>query len=84
MATISDAANISKSGCYRLFRNTLKTTSNNCLLSYHFPMAAQLPVESNKPITKINYDVGLDCPAYFAKKFKLAFGKTSKKFKFES
>ena len=84
VADISDAANISESECYRLFRNTLKTTPNHYLLSYRLRMAAQMLVESDKPITKIAYDVGFNCPAYFAKKFKLAFAKTPKNFRQES
>ncbi len=84
VAAISDAANISESECYRLFRNTLKTTPNNYLLSHRLRVAAQMLVESDKAITQIAYEVGFSCPAYFAKKFKLAFGKTPKVFKKES
>lgn len=81
---MSAAANISESECYRLFRNALKTTPNNYLLDYRLRMAAQLLVESDKAITQVAYDVGFNCPAYFAKKFKLAFEKTPKNFRQES
>jgi len=84
VADISAAANISESECYRLFRNTLKTTPNNYLLSHRLRIAAQLLVESDKAITQIAYEVGFSCPAYFAKKFKLAFSKTPKVFRFEN
>jgi len=84
IATISAAANISESECYRLFRNTLKTTPNNYLLSHRLRVAAQMLVESDKAITQIAYEVGFSCPAYFAKKFKLAFSKTPKVFRFEN
>ncbi|WP_438462921.1 AraC family transcriptional regulator [Marinomonas sp. PE14-40] len=84
IADISHAANISESECYRLFRNALKSTPNNYLLNYRLRMAAHLLVESDKPITKVAYDTGFNCPAYFAKKFKLAFEKTPKTFRQES
>jgi len=84
VADISLAANISESECYRLFRNALKTTPNNYLLNYRLRIAAQMLVESNKAITKVAYDTGFSCPAYFAKKFKLAFEKTPKNFRQES
>lgn len=84
VAGISHAANISESECYRLFRNALKSTPNKYLLDYRLRIAAQLLVESDKTITKIAYDVGFNCPAYFAKKFKLAFAKTPKAFRTNS
>ncbi|MGF1725346.1 AraC family transcriptional regulator [Photobacterium nomapromontoriensis] len=84
ISAISHAANISESECYRLFRNTLKCTPNNYLLSYRLQKSTLLLLESRKSITEIAYEIGFNCPAYFAKKFRSAYGKTPKQFRQES
>ncbi|MGF1688084.1 AraC family transcriptional regulator [Photobacterium japonica] len=81
IAAISQAANISESECYRLFRQTLKCSPNQYVLQYRLQQAMTLLYETRKPITDIAYEVGFNCPAYFTKKFRLALGQTPKDFR---
>lgn len=78
---ISQAANISESECYRLFKNTFKSTPNQYLTEYRLQKAASLLIESDKQITQIAHIVGFNCAAYFSKRFRIAFGKTPKQFR---
>lgn len=81
IASISHAANISESECYRLFKQTLHCTPNHYLLTYRLRRAAGLLSKSTLPITDIAYKTGFNSPAYFAKKFKVAYGKTPRQFR---
>lgn len=81
IADISNAANISESECYRMFRNTLGCSPNSYLLNYRLRKSVQLLTESNKRISDIAYESGFNCSAYFAKKFKLAFDITPMQFR---
>ena len=81
IADISNAANISESECYRVFRGTLKCTPNHYLLDYRLRQSMQLLSQGNQPIAEVAYEVGFNCSAYFAKKFKLAFQMTPKQFR---
>lgn len=81
VAAISDAANISESECYRIFKKTLKSTPNQYLSEYRLQKAANLLFETDKQVTEIAHHVGFNCPAYFTKKFRLAYGKTPKQFR---
>ncbi|GHA55452.1 helix-turn-helix domain-containing protein [Photobacterium aphoticum] len=84
IAAISQAASISETECYRLFRQTLKCSPNQYVLQYRLQQSTVLLTETRQPITDIAYEVGFNCPAYFAKKFRLAFGKTPKQCRQES
>ncbi|WP_411991072.1 AraC family transcriptional regulator [Agarivorans sp. DSG3-1] len=82
-AAMSKAANISESECYRLFSCALKSSPNQYLLHYRLQQAANQLIESSRPITEVAHNVGFNCPAYFAKRFKQAYGKTPKQFRRE-
>lgn len=79
--TIGRAANISESECYRLFRTMLKSTPTGYLTDYRLRMAALTLSQSQQAISQIAYDVGFNCPAYFAKKFRQQYGMTPKEFR---
>tara|TARA_R110001583_G_scaffold16561_17_gene67935 strand:- start:38938 stop:39831 length:894 start_codon:yes stop_codon:yes gene_type:complete len=81
---MSDAANISESECYRLFKKALKTTPNQYLTEYRLQKAANLLIESDKQVTQIAHQVGFNCAAYFSKRFRLAFGQTPKQFRHQA
>uniref|UniRef100_A6VUH3 Cupin 2 conserved barrel domain protein n=1 Tax=Marinomonas sp. (strain MWYL1) TaxID=400668 RepID=A6VUH3_MARMS len=81
IADISEAANISESECYRIFRNALNCSPNSYLLNYRLRKSVQLLTESNKQIADIAFESGFNCSAYFAKKFKLAFNVTPMQFR---
>ena len=81
IANISQAANISESECYRIFRNALGCSPNSYLLNYRLRKSVQLLTESNKQIADIAFESGFNCSAYFAKKFKLAFNVTPMQFR---
>ena len=81
IADISQAASISESECYRIFRNALGCSPNSYLLNYRLRQSVQLLTESNKQIADIAYASGFNCSAYFAKKFKLAFNTTPMQFR---
>ncbi len=83
VAQISQAANISESECYRLFKSALKCTPNSYLLSYRLRQSTSMLVESPLPITEIAHQCGFNCPAYYAKKFRVAYGKTPRDFRRE-
>ncbi|WP_111639397.1 AraC family transcriptional regulator [Marinomonas shanghaiensis] len=81
IADISQAANISESECYRIFRNALSCSPNSYLLDYRLRRSVQLLTESNKKIADIAYEIGFNCSTYFAKKFKQAFNVTPMQFR---
>ncbi|TYL48521.1 AraC family transcriptional regulator [Marinomonas sp. IMCC 4694] len=81
IAEISEAANISESECFRVFRHALSCTPNQYLLHYRLRKSAQLLTESRKPIADVAHETGFNCAAYFAKKFKLTFGTTPNQFR---
>jgi AraC-like DNA-binding protein/mannose-6-phosphate isomerase-like protein (cupin superfamily) len=78
---ICNAANISESEGYRLFRNLLNSTPTAYLTEYRLRMAAQTLIQTKQPISQIAYDTGFNCPAYFAKKFRQQYGSTPKAFR---
>ncbi|MEL0636068.1 AraC family transcriptional regulator [Marinomonas sp. TI.3.20] len=81
IADISYAANISESECYRTFRDALKSTPNHYLLEHRLRQSLPLLTETNQSIANVAYEVGFNCSAYFAKKFKIAFQMTPKQFR---
>ncbi|CEO37641.1 AraC family transcriptional regulator [Photobacterium kishitanii] len=84
VADISAAANISESECYRMFKQALKCTPNGFLLSYRLRNAAVMLSESQSKITEIAQNVGFNCPAYFAKKFRQSYGVNPKQYRTQS
>lgn len=83
VGSISKAAAISESECYRLFKKTLKCTPNQYLLHYRLRKATTLLLNSTQSITDISSQCGFNCSAYFAKQFRLTYNKTPKQFRKE-
>ncbi|TPE46602.1 helix-turn-helix domain-containing protein [Maribrevibacterium harenarium] len=81
---VADAANISESECYRLFRSLLNTTPIGYLIEHRLRLAAEAISTTDLPIAAIADNTGFTCPAYFAKKFKQQFGVTPKGFRKQS
>ena len=81
IANISQAANISESECYRIFRNALGCSPNSYLLNYRLRKSVQLLTESNKQIADIAFESGFNCSAYFAKNLNLLFNVTPMQFR---
>ncbi|TPE49483.1 helix-turn-helix domain-containing protein [Maribrevibacterium harenarium] len=78
---VADAANMSESECYRLFRSLLNTTPIGYLTEHRLRLAAETISTTDLPIAMIADNTGFTCPAYFAKKFKQQFGVTPKGFR---
>lgn len=81
VSEIANAANMSESECYRMFRTSLGTTPIGYLTEHRLRLAAETICTTNKPIAEIADNVGFSCPAYFTKKFKQQFGMTPKAFR---
>lgn len=67
---IADAANISKTECYRCFSEFSEMTPTDYINKFRLQQAAQLLITSDKSMSEICYTTGFNNTSYFAKKFK--------------
>lgn len=73
---LAKEAHISKRVCYRLFRETLRTSPLEYMTDYRLRRACHQLSETNVPITQIAYNCGLGSSSYFGKLFRERFGIT--------
>lgn len=71
---IAEAANISKSECYRCFSLLSEMAPSEYLNKIRLLHAAQLLSDTNQNIIAICYQVGFNDTSYFAKMFKREYG----------
>lgn len=78
---IAGAANISKSECFRCFRNTINKKPVTYLNEYRLKMAAELITGTDMQITQICFSCGFNHISYFGKMFRQYYGMTPKDFR---
>lgn len=78
---LSNAANISESECYRLFKRSMNVTPGDYIMNYRLQLATLKLVESNQSILELTMDLGFKSPSYFTKKFKDKYSVTPTKFR---
>lgn len=71
---IAEAANVSKSECYRCFSLLSEMAPSEYLNKIRLLHAAQLLSDTNQSIITICYQVGFNDTSYFAKMFKREYG----------
>ena len=78
---IARAANISKSECFRCFRNIISKKPITYLNEYRLKVAAELLVSSDMQITEICFSCGFAHSSYFGKLFRQYYGVSPKQFR---
>lgn len=76
VAQLASAAYLSERACFRLFRDTLKTSPLDYLTDYRLQMACRKLLKTNDSISTIGYDCGLGSNSYFGKIFHKVVGCT--------
>ena len=71
---LAAAGGVSKRGCFRLFRQQLRTTPADYLRQYRLQKASALLCSGSLSITEIAYLCGLGSSSYFGKRFREQFG----------
>jgi len=78
---ISQAAFMSKTECYRLFKQYLGLTPMEYVLNQRLQHASMLLLDSNDSIVNIALNCGFNSSSYFSKKFKNHYHQTPKEFR---
>ncbi len=73
---LASVGNISKRGCFRLFRENIHMTPLEYITSYRLRKACKMLTKSTDSITQIVYNCGLGSSSYFGKIFHERFGCT--------
>lgn len=76
LADIAAAAKVSKSEALRCFKEGTATSPVDYLIQYRLNRAKQLLIETDRTVTEISSEVGLDNVGYFARLFKRMFNRT--------
>ncbi|WP_405567212.1 two-component regulator propeller domain-containing protein [Polaribacter sp. Asnod6-C07] len=76
-----DILDISRVKCYRLFKERLKQSPSDVIMSLRLQKAEALLKTKKLNISEISFECGYNDPKYFAKTFKKHFGKSPKEFK---
>ncbi|APZ47444.1 AraC family transcriptional regulator [Polaribacter reichenbachii] len=76
-----DLLAISRVKCYRLFKERLKQSPSDVIMSLRLQKAEALLKTNKLNISEISFECGYNDPKYFAKTFKKHFGKSPKEFK---
>ena len=78
---IAASANISKSECFRCFRNIISKKPIGCLNDYRLKKAAELLAQTDMQITQICLACGFSHISYFGKVFRQQYGLSPKQFR---
>ncbi|MEL1242114.1 two-component regulator propeller domain-containing protein [Flavobacterium flavipallidum] len=81
---LADKLEISRVKCYRLFKETLKQSPSDILMSLRLQKAELLLKTRNLNISEVSFECGYNDPKYFGRSFKKYFGKSPKAFKSQS
>ncbi|WP_373941417.1 helix-turn-helix transcriptional regulator [Polaribacter sejongensis] len=76
-----DLLDVSRVKCYRLFKERLKQSPSDVIMSLRFQKAEALLKTKKLNISEISFECGYNDPKYFGKAFKKHFGKSPKEFK---
>lgn len=72
---------VSRVKCYRLFKETLKQSPSDIIMSLRLQKAEALLKSNKLNISEISFECGYNDPKYFGRSFKKHFGKSPKEFK---
>lgn len=78
---ISEAGNVSKTGCCVLFREYIRTSPIAYLNRFRLEHGAELLTESDMNITQIAYNVGFSGASYFAEMFRQQYGMSPREYR---
>ncbi len=78
---ICHSANISKSECFRCFRDVIDQTPIDYLRDYRLARTASRLIETNDPIAEVGFDSGFNNSSYFGSQFKKKFGISPKEYR---
>lgn len=81
---IAASANVSRSECFRCFRNIIGKKPVSYLNEYRLKMAAELLSETDMQITEVCFSCGFNHISYFGKMFHRHYGMTPKEFRQQS
>tara|TARA_R110002050_G_scaffold92269_1_gene193122 strand:+ start:13595 stop:17452 length:3858 start_codon:yes stop_codon:yes gene_type:complete len=76
-----DQLGISRVKCYRLFKEILKQSPSDVIMSLRLQKAEALLKTKKLNISEISFECGYNDPKYFGRSFKKYFGKSPKEFK---
>ena len=76
-----DLLDVSRVKCYRLFKERLKQSPSDVIMSLRLQKAEALLKTKKLNISEISFECGYNDPKYFGKAFKKHFGKSPKEFK---
>lgn len=78
---IADAANISRSECFRCFQKVLRQKPFEYLINFRLEQAANLLLSSTKSISDIASSCGINHQSYFGQLFKEKYGCTPSEYR---
>lgn len=78
---IANAANISKSECFRCFRSMIEKKPIEFLNEYRLKKALELLTASDMPITEVSLSCGFGHISYFGKLFREVYGISPRKYR---
>lgn len=78
---LADRLGISRVKCYRLFKETLRQSPSDVLMSLRLQKAEILLKTRNLNVSEVSFECGYNDPKYFGRSFKKYFGKSPKEFK---
>jgi AraC-like DNA-binding protein len=81
VADLSRISNMSESNFYSVFRRRMGCSPIAYLNYYRLSLAADLLIETDTPIGKIGYSVGIGDPLYFSKLFKRIYKSSPKEYR---
>ncbi|WP_405606261.1 two-component regulator propeller domain-containing protein [Polaribacter sp. Asnod1-A03] len=76
-----DLLDVSRVKCYRLFKERLKQSPSDVIMSLRLQKAEALLKTKKLNISEISFECGYNDPKYFGRAFKKHFGKSPKEFK---
>jgi ligand-binding sensor domain-containing protein/AraC-like DNA-binding protein/signal transduction histidine kinase len=76
-----DLLDVSRVKCYRLFKERLKQSPSDVIMSLRLQKAEALLKTKKLNISEISFECGYNDPKYFGRAFKKYFGKSPKEFK---
>ena len=78
---IANAANISKSECFRCFRSMIEKKPIEFLNEYRLKKALELLTAADMPVTEVSLSCGFGHISYFGKLFREVYGMSPREYR---
>lgn len=78
---LANSANISRTECFRAFKEVLSKTPNQYLSDYRLSMATMFLSDTDQTLANISEICGFQNPSYFGRRFKSFYGMTPKEYR---